>query len=36
VDYYLSDDGLAAVDEAGYVSLPADDLAGTRAAWDGR
>jgi phosphate transport system substrate-binding protein len=36
VDYYLSDDGLAAVDEAGYVSLPADDLDETRAAWDGR
>ncbi len=36
VDYYLSDDGIAAVDEAGYVPLTADALEETRAAWDGR
>lgn len=36
VDYYLSDDGIAAVDEAGYVSLTPDALEETRAAWDGR
>ena len=36
VDYYLSDEGLAAVEEAGYVSLAADALEETRAAWDGR
>jgi phosphate transport system substrate-binding protein len=35
VDYYLSDDGLAAVSEAGYVQLPADDLETTRTAWNG-
>ena len=36
VDYYLSDDGIAAVEEAGYVPLTADALDETRAAWDGR
>ncbi len=36
VDYYLSDEGIAAVDEAGYVSLTPDALEETRAAWDGR
>lgn len=36
VDYYLSDDGIAAVEEAGYVALTADALEETRAAWDGR
>jgi phosphate transport system substrate-binding protein len=36
VDYYLSDEGMAAVDEAGYVSLTADALEETRATWDGR
>ena len=35
VDYYLSDDGLAAVADAGYVQLPAEDLEATRAAWTG-
>lgn len=34
VDYYLSDEGLQAVTDAGYVALPADDIAGTRAAWE--
>jgi len=36
VDYYLSDEGIAAVDEAGYVSLTAEALDETRSAWDGR
>jgi phosphate transport system substrate-binding protein len=36
VDYYLSDDGIAAVTEADYVALDAEALAGTRAAWEGR
>ena len=34
VDYYLSDEGLAAVADAGYVQLPAADLEETRAAWE--
>ncbi len=36
VDYYLSDEGIAAVDEAGYVPLTAEALEETRAAWDDR
>lgn len=36
VDYYLSDAGIDAVEEAGYVPLTADALGETRAAWDGR
>ena len=36
VDYYLSDAGIAAVEEAGYVALTADALEETRAAWEGR
>jgi phosphate transport system substrate-binding protein len=36
VDYYLSDEGIAAVEEAGYVSLTAESLDETRAAWEGR
>ena len=35
VDFYLSDEGLAFVSEAGYVQLPAEDLAATRTAWEG-
>ncbi len=35
VDYYLSDEGLAWVSDAGYVQLPADDIEATRAAWTG-
>jgi phosphate transport system substrate-binding protein len=35
VDYYLSDEGLAAVSDAGYVQLPAEDLEATRTAWTG-
>ena len=33
VDYYLSDEGIAAVTDADYVSIPADRLAATRQAW---
>ena len=36
VDYFLSDDGIAAVTEADYVALDDDALAETRAAWEGR
>lgn len=36
VDFYLSDEGIAEVSEAGYVQLAEADLAATRAAWDGR
>ena len=36
VDYYLSDEGTTAVEEAGYVPLTPDALEETRAAWDGR
>lgn len=36
VDYYLSDEGMAAVEEAGYVSLTPEALEETRAAWEGR
>jgi len=35
VDFFLSDEGLAAVADAGYVQLPADDIEATRASWDG-
>lgn len=34
VDYYLSDEGLAAVEEAGYLSLDAAAVEEARAAWD--
>lgn len=33
VDYYLSEQGLASVAEAGYVDLPEQDLAATADAW---
>lgn len=33
VDFYLSDGGVIAVEEAGYVALPAADLEATRSAW---
>jgi len=36
VDYYLSDDGIAAVEEAGYVPLTAEALEETRSAWANR
>jgi phosphate transport system substrate-binding protein len=35
VGYYLSDAGIAAVTEADYIALGADELAATRATWDG-
>lgn len=36
VDYYLSDEGIAAVTEADYVALQPDALEATRAAWEAR
>ena len=36
VDYYLSDEGIAAVSEADYVALDDAALEETRAAWEGR
>ncbi|MGE0794107.1 MAG: phosphate ABC transporter substrate-binding protein PstS family protein [Acidimicrobiia bacterium] len=36
VDFYLSDDGIAAVSEAGYVELPDDELDATRDRWEAR
>jgi phosphate transport system substrate-binding protein len=33
VDYYLSDEGITAVAEAGYVDLPADRLQAARSTW---
>ena len=36
VDYYLSDEGIAAVEEAGYVPLTDEALEETRAAWEDR
>jgi phosphate binding protein len=36
VDYYLSDAGIAAVTEADYIAIGADELAATRSAWTGR
>lgn len=36
VDYYLSDEGMAAVTEAGYVDIPEEDLEATRQAWEDR
>ena len=36
VDFYLSDEGIALVEEAGYVALTPEALEATRAAWEGR
>ena len=36
VDFYLSDEGIAAVSEADYVALDEEALAETRAAWEAR
>ena len=36
VDYYLSDAGIAAVEEAGYIPLTPEALEETRAAWADR
>jgi phosphate transport system substrate-binding protein len=36
VDYYLSDEGIALVEEADYVALDPDALDETRAAWESR
>lgn len=35
VDYYLSEEGITAVNQAGYVDLPAERLAATQSAWSG-
>ena len=35
VDFYLSDEGLAFVSEAGYVRLPAEGMEATRTTWEG-
>jgi phosphate transport system substrate-binding protein len=35
VDYYLSDEGIASVSDAGYVDLPADRLDASRTTWSG-
>lgn len=35
VDYYLSEEGITAVNQAGYVDLPAERLAETQSAWSG-
>lgn len=34
VDFYLTDDGLASVEEVQYISLPDDRIQATRDAWD--
>ena len=34
VDFYLSDDGIASVNETGYVALHPEDLEASRAAWE--
>lgn len=36
VDFYLSDDGIEAVSEVGYVQIPQEDLDATRSNWDSR
>ncbi len=36
VDHYLSDEGMAAVAEAGYVDIPEEDLEATRQTWEDR
>jgi phosphate transport system substrate-binding protein len=36
VDYYLSDEGIASVTDAGYVALPADQLDASRATWEAK
>jgi phosphate transport system substrate-binding protein len=36
VDYYLSDAGIGAVDEVGYVTLATDELEATRAVWEAK
>jgi len=36
VDFYLSDEGIASVAEAGYVDLPDDQLEATRSTWEAK
>jgi phosphate transport system substrate-binding protein len=35
VDYYVSDEGIQAVNQAGYVDLPPDRIAATQSTWSG-
>jgi phosphate transport system substrate-binding protein len=35
VDYYVSDEGIQAVNQAGYVDLPRDRIAATQSTWSG-
>jgi phosphate transport system substrate-binding protein len=35
VDYYVSNEGIQAVNQAGYVDLPADRIAATQSKWSG-
>ena len=34
VDFYLTDDGIASVEEVQYIALPSDRLEATRSAWE--
>jgi hypothetical protein len=34
VDFYLSDEGLASVEEVQYVSLPTERIEASRSAWE--
>lgn len=36
VDFYMSDEGIAAVAESGYVDIPEEDLESTRETWESR
>ncbi len=36
MDYYLSDEGIAAVTEADYIAVTPDVLEQTRSAWESR
>jgi ABC-type phosphate transport system substrate-binding protein len=34
VDFYLTDEGIASVEEVQYIALPSDRLEATRSAWE--
>jgi phosphate transport system substrate-binding protein len=36
IDFYLSEEGIASVAEAGYVDIPSEELDATREAWESR
>ncbi|MGH9245634.1 MAG: PstS family phosphate ABC transporter substrate-binding protein [Acidimicrobiales bacterium] len=36
IDFYLSDEGIASVEEAGYIDIPDEDIEATREAWESR